>query len=58
VKTYRPALAALVVNVDLYNRMKTASRTGTSATLGYDPEGRMVRTTVNGAETNLLYDGQ
>jgi YD repeat-containing protein len=27
---------------------------GTSATLGYDPEGRPVRTT----ETNLLYDGQ
>ncbi|CAG4902157.1 RHS repeat-associated core domain-containing protein [Paraburkholderia gardini] len=43
---------------DLDNRMKTASRSGTSATLGYDPEGRMVQTTVNGAQTNLLYDGQ
>ncbi|CAG4920186.1 hypothetical protein R69919_04791 [Paraburkholderia gardini] len=42
---------------DLDNRMKTASRSGTSATLGYDPEGRLVRTTVNGAQTNLLYDG-
>ncbi|CAG4920134.1 RHS repeat-associated core domain-containing protein [Paraburkholderia gardini] len=42
---------------DLDNRMRTASRSGTSATLGYDPEGRMVRTTVNGVETNLLYDG-
>ncbi|MFM0362931.1 RHS repeat-associated core domain-containing protein [Paraburkholderia sediminicola] len=31
---------------------------GTNATLGYDPEGRLVRTTINGAETNLLYDGQ
>ncbi|WP_213766671.1 RHS repeat-associated core domain-containing protein [Caballeronia sp. dw_19] len=40
------------------NRMKTASRSGTSATLGYDPEGRLVRTTVNGTDTNLMYDGQ
>jgi RHS repeat-associated protein len=38
--------------------MRTASRAGTSATLAYDPEGRMVRTTVNGVETVLLYDGQ
>ncbi|MET3228371.1 UNVERIFIED_ORG: RHS repeat-associated protein [Burkholderia sp. 1263] len=43
---------------DLDNRMRTASRSGTSATLAYDPEGRLVRTAVNGAETNLLYDGQ
>jgi RHS repeat-associated protein len=43
---------------DLDNRMKTASRSGTTATLGYDPEGRLVRTTVNGADTNLMYDGQ
>jgi RHS repeat-associated protein len=43
---------------DLDNRMKTASRPGTGATLAYDPEGRLVRTTVNGVETNLLYDGQ
>ncbi|MFM0268477.1 RHS repeat-associated core domain-containing protein [Paraburkholderia sediminicola] len=43
---------------DLDNRMRTASGAGTSATLGYDPEGRLVRTTINGAETNLLYDGQ
>ena len=42
---------------DLDNRMKTASRSGTSATLGYDPEGRLVQTTVNGADTNLMYDG-
>ncbi|QIE27519.1 RHS Repeat protein (plasmid) [Caballeronia sp. SBC2] len=43
---------------DLDNRMKTASRSGTSATLGYDPEGRLVRTTVNGTDTNLMYDGK
>jgi RHS repeat-associated protein len=43
---------------DLENRMKTANRSGTSATLDYDPEGRLVRTTVNGLETNLLYNGQ
>jgi RHS repeat-associated protein len=43
---------------DLDNRLKTASRLVTDATLDYDPEGRLVRITYNGAATNLLYDGQ
>jgi len=43
---------------DLDNRMRTATRPGTNAVLGYDPEGRLIRTTIDGAETTLLYDGQ
>jgi RHS repeat-associated protein len=43
---------------DLDNRLKTANRTGTEGTLGYDPEGRLVRITYNRVDTNLLYDGQ
>ncbi|KWF00764.1 hypothetical protein WL80_30650 [Burkholderia ubonensis] len=43
---------------DLDNRMKTASRSGTSATLTYDPEGRLTKTTVNSVDTLLLYNGQ
>ncbi|WP_175874370.1 RHS repeat-associated core domain-containing protein [Burkholderia sp. BCC0397] len=43
---------------DLDNRMRTATRRGTNAVLGYDPEGRLIRTTIDGAETTLLYDGQ
>ena len=43
---------------DLDNRMKTAVRAGTSAALMYDPEGRLVKTSINGVDTVLLYDGQ
>ncbi|WP_175958539.1 RHS repeat-associated core domain-containing protein [Burkholderia sp. BCC0405] len=43
---------------DLDNRLKTASRSGTSAALTYDPEGRLVKTSINGVDTALLYDGQ
>ncbi|WP_080403843.1 RHS repeat-associated core domain-containing protein [Burkholderia ubonensis] len=43
---------------DLDNRMKTANRSGTSAALGYDPEGRLVKMSVNGVDTVLLYNGQ
>ncbi|MFM0202902.1 hypothetical protein PQR53_23870 [Paraburkholderia fungorum] len=43
---------------DLDNRLKTASRNGINATLGYDPEGRLVRLTYSNVDTNLLYDGQ
>ncbi|WP_175672662.1 RHS repeat-associated core domain-containing protein [Burkholderia ambifaria] len=43
---------------DLDNRLKTASRSGTSAALTYDPEGRLVKTSINGVDTVLLYDGQ
>ncbi|WP_431824780.1 RHS repeat-associated core domain-containing protein [Burkholderia sp. F1] len=43
---------------DLDNRMKTASRSGTSAALVYDPEGRLAKTTVNSVDTLLLYNGQ
>ena len=43
---------------DLDNRMRTATRPGTNAVLGYDPEGRLNRTAIDGVETTLLYDGQ
>ncbi|WP_148095089.1 RHS repeat-associated core domain-containing protein, partial [Burkholderia stagnalis] len=43
---------------DLDNRMKTASRSGMSAVLVYDPEGRLFKTTVNNVDTLLLYNGQ
>ncbi|WP_434112804.1 RHS repeat-associated core domain-containing protein [Paraburkholderia caffeinilytica] len=38
--------------------MTTARRTGVDATLGYDPEGRLVRLSYSNVATNLLYDGQ
>lgn len=43
---------------DVDNRMKTATRSGTNAALGYDPEGRLVKMSVNGVDTVLLYDGK
>ncbi|MFL9984062.1 RHS repeat-associated core domain-containing protein [Paraburkholderia sediminicola] len=43
---------------DLDNRLKTASRNGINAKLGYDPEGRLVQLSYNNVATNLLYDGQ
>ncbi len=42
---------------DLDNKLKTAARTGYSATLSYDAEGRLRRTVLAGATTDLLYDG-
>jgi len=45
---------------DLNNRLKTAAKAGTSATLAYDSEGRLrqsVITSGSTATTNLLYDG-
>nr|WP_241023604.1 RHS repeat-associated core domain-containing protein [Burkholderia sp. Ac-20365] len=45
---------------DRENHLRTAAdRFGTTnATLAYDPEGRLLKTTVNGTDTTLLYDGQ
>ena len=43
---------------DLDNRLKTASKPGTAATLSYDAEGRMRQSVIGAATTNLLYDGQ
>ena len=41
---------------DLDNRLRTASRTGTAATLAYDAEGRLRQTVIGSNTTNLLYD--
>ncbi|VTU29148.1 Cell wall-associated polypeptide CWBP200 [Variovorax sp. PBS-H4] len=41
---------------DLDNRLKTASKTGTAATLSYDAEGRLRQTVIGASTTNLLYD--
>jgi RHS repeat-associated protein len=43
---------------DLDNRLKTANKTGLSATLVYDGEGRLRQTAIAGVTTNLLYDSQ
>jgi RHS repeat-associated protein len=42
---------------DQNNRLRTATKAGTSATLAYDAEGRMRQSVVNAATANLLYDG-
>ena len=42
---------------NLDNRLKSASKTGVSASLTYDAEGRLRQTTIGTAVTNLLYDG-
>jgi RHS repeat-associated protein len=42
---------------DLDNRLKTATKTGYSASLAYDGVGRLRQTTLGGTITNLLYDG-
>ncbi|QID19401.1 RHS repeat protein [Nitrogeniibacter mangrovi] len=42
---------------DLDNRLKSASKTGYTASLAYDAEGRLRQTTLAGMVTNLLYDG-
>jgi uncharacterized protein RhaS with RHS repeats len=43
---------------DLDNRMKTAIKTGTAATLAYDAEGRLRQTAIGSTTTNLLYDAR
>uniref|UniRef100_UPI0025C36ECD RHS repeat-associated core domain-containing protein n=1 Tax=Acidovorax sp. TaxID=1872122 RepID=UPI0025C36ECD len=43
---------------DLNNRLKTASKAGTSATLAYDAEGRLRQSVIAAVTTNLTYDGQ
>jgi len=40
-----------------HNRVKSASKPGTSLTLGYDPTGRLESSTHNGSRTTFLYDG-
>ena len=42
---------------DADNKLKTAAKTGYSASLAYDPEGRMRRTVLAGITTDLVYDG-
>ncbi|NMG68157.1 RHS repeat protein, partial [Azoarcus indigens] len=42
---------------DVDNRLKTATKTGYSATLSYDAEGRLHATVLGGVTTNLRYDG-
>lgn len=45
---------------DLNNRLKTASKSGTTAALAYDAEGRMRQSVITAGTTatsNLLYDG-
>ncbi|PZA14116.1 hypothetical protein DNK49_23630, partial [Azoarcus communis] len=39
------------------NKLKSATKTGYTATLAYDAEGRLRRTTLGGTVTALLYDG-
>ena len=41
---------------DLDNRLKSASKTGTAASLAYDAEGRLRQTVIGASTTNLLYD--
>jgi hypothetical protein len=41
---------------DLDNRLKTANKTGTAASLAYDAEGRLRQTVIGSSTTNLLYD--
>ncbi|WP_050750276.1 RHS repeat-associated core domain-containing protein [Allochromatium vinosum] len=42
---------------DLDNRLKSAAKTGLSATLAYDAEGRLRQSAIGGTATNLAYDG-
>ncbi|MCG5510088.1 RHS repeat-associated core domain-containing protein, partial [Ectothiorhodospira lacustris] len=42
---------------DTDNKLKTANRSGYSATLAYDAEGRLRRTVLAGTTTDLAYDG-
>ena len=42
---------------DTDNKLKTATKTGYSASLAYDAEGRLRRTTLASTITDLLYDG-
>lgn len=42
---------------DTDNRLKTANKTGLSATLAYDPVGRLRQSVIGATTTNLLYDG-
>jgi RHS repeat-associated protein len=40
-----------------HNRLTSATKTGSSLALGYDPTGRLESSTLNGSKTNFLYDG-
>ncbi|MCG5510084.1 RHS repeat-associated core domain-containing protein [Ectothiorhodospira lacustris] len=42
---------------DTDNKLKTANKSGYSATLAYDAEGRLRRTVLAGTTTDLAYDG-
>ena len=41
---------------DLDNRLKSANKNGTAATLAYDAEGRLRQTVIGSSTMNLLYD--
>ncbi|NDZ15670.1 hypothetical protein C7T35_19580 [Variovorax sp. WS11] len=41
---------------DLDNRLKSANKSGTAASLAYDAEGRLRQTVIGASTTNLLYD--
>lgn len=43
---------------DLNNRLRSASKVGTSATLAYDAEGRLRQSVIGATTVNLTYDGQ
>ena len=51
------ANAAWTYGYDSDNRLRNASKTGTTATLDYDPEGRLSKTTINSVAMIFEYDG-
>ena len=42
---------------DAHNRLTTAAKTGTSVSLGYDPNGRLISNTLNSVATKYVYSG-
>ena len=42
---------------DAHNRLTTASKTGTSVALGYDPSGNLITNTLGGVLTKYVYSG-
>jgi len=42
---------------DAHNRLTTASKTGTSVALGYDPSGNLISNSLNSAITKYVYSG-
>ena len=42
---------------DAHNRLTTASKTGTSVSLGYDPSGNLISNSLNSVATKYVYSG-